>query len=204
MHVDPNHPPSAFAADTALDRPEVFERAMKMYTTTIHEVGVASAVSTRGYGSDALGDGEHVQVATVAHGTGDAAIGPRGVGIAADGTERTHKGLDVSLHEVDVAVGGGLSRATVQGVVRQSFPQFRACYAAGLAKNARLEGRVVVKLSIAADGGVSSAQDGGSTLADDAVVSCVVRNFQLLTFPPPEGTAVSVVYPLVFAPGAER
>jgi hypothetical protein len=176
---------------------------MKMYSTTIHDVGVA-AVSTAGYGSHELGGGEQVHVATVAHGTGDAAIGPRGVGIAADGTERAYKGLGVSLHEVDVAVGGGLSRATVQGVVRQSFPQLRACYAAGLARDARLAGRVVVKLSIAADGGVANAQDGGSTLADEGVVSCVVRNFQLLTFPPPEGSSVSVVYPLVFAPGAER
>jgi hypothetical protein len=38
-------------------------------------------------------------------------------------------------------------------------------------------------------------------VADENVVSCVVRGFQNLSFPAPENGTVQVVYPLMLAPG---
>ncbi|MCL2776960.1 MAG: hypothetical protein FWD73_03075 [Polyangiaceae bacterium] len=47
----------------------------------------------------------------------------------------------------------------------------------------------------------STTQDGGSQLPDQGVVSCVVRAFQNLSFPQPEGGIVTVTYPITFTPG---
>jgi hypothetical protein len=108
-------------------------------------------------------------------------------------------------HEEDsgcsTTVTGRLPPETVQRIVRQSFGRFRLCYEEGLRTNPGLEGRVVVKFVIDRAGGVSVAQDGGSDLREESVVSCVVRSFQALSFPQPEGGVVVVRYPLVLSPG---
>ena len=56
-------------------------------------------------------------------------------------------------------------------------------------------------LMIGRDGAVQSSADGGSTMPDAQVTSCVVRAFYGLSFPQPEGGIVTVVYPIMFAPG---
>jgi hypothetical protein len=40
-----------------------------------------------------------------------------------------------------------------------------------------------------------------STLPDAQVVSCVLDAFNKLEFPPPQDGIVTVVYPILFAPG---
>lgn len=57
-----------------------------------------------------------------------------------------------------------------------------------------------MKFVIDRSGSVATAADGGSTLADADVVACVVRAFQSLSFPQPEGGVVTVLYPLVLSP----
>jgi hypothetical protein len=93
----------------------------------------------------------------------------------------------------------------IQRIVRANFGRFRLCYEVGLRLNPRLEGRVVAKLTIDTEGAVVVAADGGSDLPDPDVVSCVVRSFANLAFPPTAASgaeAVTVVYPLVFTAGA--
>ena len=48
--------------------------------------------------------------------------------------------------------------------------------------------------------GVASALDGGSTLPDPEVVSCIVRAFYGLSFPAPEDGIVTSTYPIVLSP----
>ncbi|MFO0735333.1 MAG: DUF2330 domain-containing protein [Labilithrix sp.] len=99
-------------------------------------------------------------------------------------------------------VSPGLAPEVVHRIVRQSFGRYRLCYENGLRLNPTLNGRVVVKFDIAPDGSVASAKDGGSDLPDKTVVDCVVRAFQGLTFPQPDGKKkVTVTYPITFAPG---
>jgi len=62
-----------------------------------------------------------------------------------------------------------------------------------------LQGRVVVKFVIDRSGAVALSADAGSDLSDPAVTGCVVRAFADLSFPPPDGGTVAVVYPLVFS-----
>jgi beta-lactamase regulating signal transducer with metallopeptidase domain len=105
--------------------------------------------------------------------------------------------------------GGRLPPESIQAVVRQNFGAFRSCYESGLQQNAKLAGTVAVQFVINQDGSVQGAsvatnQEAGNDttpLADPNVVQCVVGGFGKLKFPAPQGGYVTVVYPIVFAPG---
>jgi hypothetical protein len=106
------------------------------------------------------------------------------------------------IREGATAVSGRLPPEVIQRIVRQNFGRFRVCYENGLRARADLHGRVTVRFVIDATGSVASAADGGSDLPDPGVVSCVVSAFRNVGFPAPEGGTVTVVYPILFAPGA--
>ncbi len=139
------------------------------------EDALASGPPSSGSGLDAFGSG--------GLGLGGIGSGKRGVG-AATGSKQPR-----------------LPPEVIQRIVRSHFSKFRLCYEKGLQKNPKLEGRVSVRFIIRRNGSVTRAVDGGSTLPDQAVVSCVVKAFSALTFPEPDGGTVSVTYPLVFSPG---
>lgn len=96
---------------------------------------------------------------------------------------------------------GRLAPEVIQDVVRSNFGRFRSCYEEGLKRDAKLQGTATVKYVINPDGSTQQATDDGSTLADPQVVQCVVAGFARLTYPPPQGGYVTVVYPVQFAPG---
>ena len=97
-------------------------------------------------------------------------------------------------------VNGHIPAEVIQRVVRDNFGRFRNCYMNGLRDNPSLEGRVVTRFTVDRQGMVSSAQDGGSTMPNSAVVSCVVKAFYSLSFPEHDGGIVTVVYPLALQP----
>jgi len=99
------------------------------------------------------------------------------------------------------SVSGRLPPEVIQKIVRSNFGRLRLCYEDGLRNNPRLKGRVSVRFVIGRDGSVSAAASSGSDMADTRMVSCVVRVFSGLAFPPPEGGLVTVVYPINFEPG---
>jgi hypothetical protein len=105
-----------------------------------------------------------------------------------------------SMRQGSVSVNGRLPPEVVQRIVRQNFGRFRLCYESGLAKDATLHGRVVVRFAIDRKGAVSTTSDAGSDLPDKAVVACIVRAMGTLSFPAPEGGIVTVTYPLELAP----
>jgi hypothetical protein len=96
---------------------------------------------------------------------------------------------------------GRLAPEVIQRVVRAHFDAFRQCYKAGVRRrNATLEGIVTVHFVIDRTGAVTEARDDGSTLLDVETVQCVVRGFNKLTFPAPDGGPLTVVYPIQFNP----
>lgn len=97
------------------------------------------------------------------------------------------------------AIVGRLPPEVVQRIVRQNFGSYRACYEKGLAKLPTLGGVVRVHFVIGRDGSVTKAE-APDPFPDPKVVACVVRAFQKLSFPAPEGGTVSVVYPIEFSP----
>jgi tetratricopeptide (TPR) repeat protein len=125
------------------------------------------------------------------------AVGGSGSGIGLGGHRITQA---PQLREGATQVNGRLPPEVIRRIVRQNFGRFRLCYVNGLRTNPRLSGRVSVRFVIDRSGGVSTAQDAGSTMADRNVVSCVVRGFGNLSFPQPEGGIVVVVYPITFSP----
>jgi hypothetical protein len=96
---------------------------------------------------------------------------------------------------------GRIAPEKIQQIVRANFGAFRVCYEQGLAGNPKLQGKVTVKFVIERDGTVSAATDAGSDLPDPAVVACIVKGYETLKFPKPDGGRVTVVYPIMFNPG---
>lgn len=135
-------------------------------------------------------------------------IGPSGGGkpggdaiaLSVGRTTRGHRTSVPRLREGVSQISGRLPPDTIQRVVRQNHPRFRACYEKGLMTNPSLAGRVGVRFVIGRDGRVTNVADGGSDLPDPSVVSCVSRAFYDISFPKPEGGIVTVVYPIAFQP----
>ncbi len=48
---------------------------------------------------------------------------------------------------------------------------------------------------------MTSIVDAGSDLPDPVAVECILQGYKDLCFPQPEGGIVTVVYPIMFAPG---
>jgi hypothetical protein len=150
-------------------------------------------------------------VGTLGHGQGNCTVGDcMGIGNGKDGgmgrgshqLQGEHKVRNISMVEARTVVNGRLPPEVIQRTVRANFGRYRACYEAGLRTNPSLTGRVAVRFVIDRSGAVSVAQDGGSDLPDQSVVSCVVRSFQNLSFAQPEGGIVTVTYPIIFSPGS--
>ncbi len=84
----------------------------------------------------------------------------------------------------------------MRGVLEANEATFVTCYETALASDAGLEGRVVILFEIGKTGDVESAIDGGSRIADTAVVGCIKRAVLALDFPPPKrGSSFLVTAP---------
>lgn len=117
-------------------------------------------------------------------------------------TTGIHVGLRNVLGTGDRALSGRLPPEVIQTLVRAHFGKFRTCYEKGLTKNDKLEGMVQVRFVIERDGTVSHVSAGdGSTLPEPEVRSCVLHAFEEIHFPNPEGGVVTVIYPIMLAPG---
>lgn len=101
----------------------------------------------------------------------------------------------------DGSTAGRLPPEVIQGIVRARFSEFRACYEQGLARNSNLAGKISARFVIGLDGAVRHVTDGGSDIPDTTVRDCVLEKFKTFVFPKPEGGIVTVVYPIMLAPG---
>jgi Ca-activated chloride channel family protein len=168
----------------------------------------AETARTRGFAGDSVGD------SFGASGLGLSGVGEGGGGIGkgmgtgvGEGFGSGHGRLS-GEHKTSVprvrmgatTVSGRLPPEVIQRIVRQNFGRFRLCYENGLRKNPDLQGRVAVRFVITREGSVGSAGNAGSDMPDSNVVNCVVRAFQGLAFPQPEGGIVTVIYPISFSP----
>jgi TonB family protein len=98
------------------------------------------------------------------------------------------------------SIQGKLAPEEIARVVRSHLGAIRLCFERALNRDPNLRGTVKVKFVIGPDGKVRSADDAGSQMASTEVVECVRDAFRKLTFPPPDGGTVTVVYPIVFEP----
>lgn len=204
---DPNAPSSPWSEDTYRGSDE--RSAMgQLFGATIDDVnGFGLGLTGTGEGGGGMANVvglDHVNtVGGGGGGTGKWGIGPGdGDGIGhGRGPGRGHTAKAPIARPGTMTSNGRLPAEVIQRIVRQNFGRFRLCYEQGLRGNPSLTGRIATKFVIGRDGSVMQSQDAGSDMPNQSVVSCVVRSFQSLSFPQPEGGVATVVYPIVLTPG---
>jgi hypothetical protein len=198
---DPNAPTAPWGRDDSLGNDPLSARG-NMWGDAIGDAFGAGGLGLSGVGEGGGGRGEGIglgNIGTLGHGAGTGT--GQGFGNGHGRLGGAHQTKSPSLRQGATQVNGRLPPEVIQRIVRQNFGRFRLCYENGLRNNPTLSGRVSVKFVIDRSGAVSTAQDGGSELPDQGVISCVVRGFGNLSFPQPEGGIVTVVYPIIFNPG---
>ncbi len=198
---DPNAPTAPWGRDDSLGSDEISARG-NMWGDEIGDAFGAGGLGLSGIGEGGGGRGEGIglgNIGTLGHGAG---IGTgQGFGAGHGRLGGSHKTRAPKVRMGATSVSGRLPPEVIQRIVRQNYGRFRMCYEQGLARNPNLEGRVQVRFVIGRDGSVSNVSNGGSDLPDSGVVSCVISAYYGLSFPQPEGGIVTVVYPIMFAPG---
>jgi hypothetical protein len=197
---DPSAPTAPWGREDSLGRDAVSARGT-MWGDTIGDAFGGGGLGLSGTGEGGGGRSEGIGLGdngVLDHGAGTG-TGP-GFGNGHGHLGGTYHPRTPSMREMATTVNGRLPAEVIQRIVRQNFGRFKLCYEGGLRANPNLQGRVAVKFVIDRTGGVGTTMDGGSDLPDQGVVSCVVRGFGNLSFPPPEGGIVTVVYPIVFNP----
>jgi hypothetical protein len=198
---DPNAPTVPWGREDSLGQDPLSARG-NMWGDSIGDSFGAGGLGLSGVGEGGGGRGEGIglgNIGTIGHGAGTGT--GQGFGNGHGRLGGAHQTRSPSIRQGATQVNGRLPPEVIQRIVRQNFGRFRLCYENGLRTNPNLQGRVAVKFVIDRSGAVSTAQDGGSDLPDQGVVSCVVRGFGNLSFPQPEGGIVTVVYPIIFNPG---
>ncbi len=178
-----------------------------MWGSDIGESNGMGGLGLTGVGEGAGGNGLGIGLGTVGtygHGSGLGDGDGFGNSHGSRFGKGRHKQADLTMRQGKTETSGHIPPEVIQRIVRQNFGRFRLCYENGLRNNPNLAGRVGVRFVIGRDGGVMSSANGGSDLPDAGVVSCVVGAFRGLQFPQSEeGGAVTVTYPISFAPAGK-
>ncbi len=96
---------------------------------------------------------------------------------------------------------GGLSPEQIRRVVMAHQGALRACYDSELARNPNLKGGVTMTWNIEPAGSVASAGVAGSTINNDRVSGCVLRQVKSWHFPASESPTNVAAYPFKFGIG---
>jgi hypothetical protein len=94
-----------------------------------------------------------------------------------------------------------IDKETIRALVQAHASEIRSCYEARLASNPTLQGKVVIRWVIEADGSVSrpSAVDDSTTLHDPELHACMAARIAAWRFPKDEGGRTAVIsYPWIF------
>jgi len=204
---DPDAPASKWT--TEVSGSDAVSKMGNMFSPSIDDAigtGLSLTGTGEGGGGNGLGVGfDHVNtVGGGGGGTGKWGLGPgdkggMGIGHGPGGGGHTAKAPNV--RPMELTSNGRLPAEVIQRIVRQNFGRFRLCYEAGLRGNPGLTGRIATRFVIGRDGAVNQSSDAGSDLPDQNVVACVVRSFNALSFPAPEGGIATVTYPITLTPG---
>jgi hypothetical protein len=138
-------------------------------------------------------------------GPGGAGSGGYGLGGHGGGTG-TGNGTGGGEARVGIGVGGptahgGLSAEQIRRVVMAHQGALRACYDSELARNPSLKGGVTMTWNIEPGGTVASAGVASSTIGNDRVSGCVLRQVKSWHFPVSESSTNVAAYPFKFGIG---
>jgi hypothetical protein len=105
----------------------------------------------------------------------------------------------VNVPTGDVALGATSVTEPVQNadrVVAGLRPGFRTCYRMGLNGDPTMAGKLVMRVTITANGEVSSAEAAENTGISDSVSRCVARKLRNAQFDPPAAKGSVLTIPL--------
>ncbi|MCC6808435.1 MAG: energy transducer TonB [Deltaproteobacteria bacterium] len=156
----------------------------------INGVGIADGTnhSSRGTG----GSGDSASIGSLA------TAGAGKVGLVEKQEAKVSADVKTETPEVD----GALDPQDIARVVKTRMAAIKECYERELKRNPKLAGKVVVRFTIDEEGRVTQASIEENTLGEKAVGACIVSRFERFRFPKPEGGAVPVAYPFIFAPSS--
>ncbi len=107
--------------------------------------------------------------------------------------------VETSVPDGQTVILGALDRTVIDRVMRQHMDRIRRCYQRGLENDPSLEGTLVFRIVIGADGAVTRATILSSTLGDPQVEREILEVIESMVFPAPKGGGVvTVTYPLEF------
>jgi hypothetical protein len=170
-----------------------------MFGETIGEAFGAGGLGLSGVGQGGGGEGIGLGSSAGAGQGAGASVGS-GYGSGHGRLGGSHVARAPALRVGSTSVSGRVPPEVIQRIVRQNFGRFRACYEDALRVHPAVQGRVAIRFVIDRSGAVPTASDGGSDVGDPALVACVARAFERLSFPQPDGAPVTVVYPIVLSP----
>jgi hypothetical protein len=93
----------------------------------------------------------------------------------------------------------GCDGKAIAATVRRNLHAIQHCYELEMKRNPSLEGKVVVRLTLGADGRASGVELDEDTVHSAGLARCLDRTFRLWTFPA-SGQECVVVHPFLFAP----
>ena len=99
-------------------------------------------------------------------------------------------------------ITGSLDAETIRRVIRRRRNEYRSCFDEGRAKDRGLQGKVIIRFTIAGNGSVIAASVAESTLGSAPVEECLTSKIRRWVFPAPRGGGIVIVnYPFAFEPG---
>ena len=156
-----------------------------------------------GTGAGAGGTGLHTvgtgRLNTIGRfGDGSGGPGRYGMGVGMLGTRRAHP---PEVLPGTVTSHGSLDKEIIRRIVRRHLNEVKSCYDQALARQPKLEGRLVAQFTIAGTGQVIASVKQSSTLGSLEAEMCVVNAIKRWEFPAPAGGGLAIVsYPFSFAP----
>ncbi len=92
-------------------------------------------------------------------------------------------------------------KADISGKIRVMAGALHHCYAAELAKNHQLAGKIVVEWTIQTDGRVNGEKTVTDTMGNPAVARCLMATIASIRFQKVETGICVIQWPFVFSPG---
>ena len=141
---------------------------------------------------------------------GVGAVGTRGRGGSGGDGSTYGRGVsrlgDKNMKEPKVVPGkpivtGALDKETIQRIIRQHRNEYRYCYEKELNRKRDLNGKIVMKFTIAGNGSVIASGVDETTMNSPEVEQCIASKIKRWVFPAPKGGGIVVVkYPFIFKP----
>jgi TonB family protein len=164
----------------------------------LHEIG--SGAGGGGTGERTLGLGGIGTLGRYGGGAGPGDGPGRGYGTGVGGLGTRHAKTPEIIPGV-VSAQGALDKEIIRRIVRRHLNEVKYCYDQALARQPKLEGRVVAKFTISGTGQVLASFIQSTTLGSPAVELCVANAIKRWEFPAPRGGGFAMVsYPFTFSP----